>query len=678
MNPNSSRPSGDGTAGTIGLSMTAHNPVVQPGGVDSAHNLRQCSLIRVPYIEQTADITMRSPWMSLACSLLAGVILAGGLATRAWADKRVALVVGNANYVNVPPLSNPTNDAEDVTVKLRKLGFDVVTGFNLDLPGWRAALQEFERKAASSDAALFYYAGHAMQYQGQNYLLPTSAVLKDETSLIYDMISVNAVKEVFVRANARIRIMILDACRNNPLADNFARSISGSTRNLPALTRGLARVDKPEGMVIVYATMADEVAEDGKATRNSPFTSALLARMEQPGVEIATLFRQVQGDVMAKTGNKQKPELNIAMADSFFFNTAETDTEFWVRIRDSGDPRLIREFIISYPRSPHVGDAEYRLSQIENAGKREADDRKTAEERETAKAKRELEARQKAEADAAAARQAHEDRLRDAEDARRQSEFAAAAKRDTEARQKAESDAAALRKADDERQRAAEEAKRQAEFAAAAKRDAEARQKAEAEAAAQRKAEEERQRTAEEARRQAENVAAVRRDSEARQKAEAEAAAQRRVLEERQRAEAEAEARRQADEAQRREAQAKAQPRIAAAEVNWGGAGQEARLLMDRRRELEATAKRSVSKCVVEAKALKTKSSPQELEARLAVEVRAQIQSFLIDRGYFDGEADGTFGQSSRQAIKKFQQELGVISTGYLTFCELQSLQTPK
>ena len=341
----------------------------------------------------------------LARCLLAGLVVMW--ATAALADKRVALVVGNSNYKHIPALPNPVNDAQDVADKLTRLGFDVVTGIDVDLQGWRAALQQFERKAANADAAVFYFAGHGMQHQGQNYLMPVNAVLKDETSLVYDMIAVNDIKNAFDRARIGVRIMILDACRNNPLAESFNRAIDGPTRSVTAATRGLARIGKAEGMVVVYATMADQVAEDGKSTRNSPFTSALLARLDEPGVEIATLFRRVQGDVISKTAQKQQPELTIALAQEFYLNTNETDAMVWARISEAGDPLLLRDFIEKYPGSAHLRDARFRLdvlNQVKSSGAaaEEANARAAAKE---AALKAELEAKTEEAAKALADRQ---------------------------------------------------------------------------------------------------------------------------------------------------------------------------------------------------------------------------------------------------------------------------------
>src|SRR6266852_722531 len=182
----------------------------------------------------------------------------------ALAERRVALVVGNSQYKNSNAvLGNPRNDARDVSEVLRTLGFEVVLTVDADKREFDRSLQQFARLASDADAALFFFAGHAMQHQGRNYLMPIDAELEDEISLPYQMVSFDAVNFALDRAKG-VKIIILDACRNNPVANRFVRAVFGGTRDL-ASARGLARIDKTQGMVVSYATGANEVAEDGKA-----------------------------------------------------------------------------------------------------------------------------------------------------------------------------------------------------------------------------------------------------------------------------------------------------------------------------------------------------------------------------------------------------------------------------
>jgi len=207
-------------------------------------------------------------------SWVAGITLAAviviGTSVDASAERRVALVVGNSNYKATGlSLPNPRNDADDVSAVLKSLGFEVVTALDATKRGMEVKLQEFIGLAINADSALFFYAGHAMQYQGRNYLMPTDAELEDAFSVRFQTVGMEAVSAALERANG-VKITILDACRNNPLASSLRRRIAGAST-----TRGLARMDKTQGTVVAYATAPDEVTNDGQG-RNSPFTAALL------------------------------------------------------------------------------------------------------------------------------------------------------------------------------------------------------------------------------------------------------------------------------------------------------------------------------------------------------------------------------------------------------------------
>jgi tetratricopeptide (TPR) repeat protein len=229
--------------------------------------------------------------------------------------RRVALVIGNADYKNTPALRNPQNDASDMAVSLKRLGFQVIFKQDLDKHGMDEAFREFAREVRSADAALFYYAGHAMQFEGVNYLMPVDARLADETDVPYEMAKLDDVVADMARMNG-VRIAVLDACRNNPLEEQLKRSVA-STRGA-AMNRGLARVARPEGLIVAYATQSGNVAEDGSG-RNSPFTAALLQNIETPGLEVGTLFRRVMGSVKQATGGKQHPELSVLFDGEFYF-----------------------------------------------------------------------------------------------------------------------------------------------------------------------------------------------------------------------------------------------------------------------------------------------------------------------------------------------------------------------
>jgi hypothetical protein len=319
----------------------------------------------------------------------------------AFADRRVALVVGNSNYGNPSiNLVNPKNDAEDIAAALRSLNFDVIQVTDARKPQFEAALQKFARTAINADSALFFYAGHAMQYHGVNYLMPVDAELQDEISLRYEMVSVDDIRAALGTATG-VKIMILDACRNNPLADRLMKSIKGASRSINA-TRGLARIDKTQGMVVAYATAADDVALDGNG-RNSPFTTALLKRMKQPGLEIVRMFQTVAEDVYTSTNGRQRPELSIDFFGDYFLNNK--DRLAWERIRDSIKADDFRQFIQRFPASPRALDAKYRLDLLERMAREREMERQAAEKQiADARAKLEADRRHQQEVEAEAAR----------------------------------------------------------------------------------------------------------------------------------------------------------------------------------------------------------------------------------------------------------------------------------
>ena len=301
---------------------------------------------------------------TLIAAVTAAASLFLALSTDALADRRVALVIGNSQY-NFTGLSltNPKNDASDVAGALRTLGFEVIEATNTSKRDFDMALAQFARRATDADSALFFYAGHAMQYQGRNYLMPVDAELEDEISVRYQMIAIDDVRAALDRAPG-VRIMILDACRNNPLAEQFAQNMTGQHRSIGSV-RGLARIDKTQGMVVAYSTAADEVAMDGQG-RNSPYTVALLKRLQEPGLEIEMMFRRIAADVNAQTNGKQRPETYVSLLNEYYLNQA--DRTAWNAVKDSSDPAALRGFITRFPSSPLLGQAEARLQLVERTG----------------------------------------------------------------------------------------------------------------------------------------------------------------------------------------------------------------------------------------------------------------------------------------------------------------------
>jgi Caspase domain len=231
-----------------------------------------------------------------------------------FADTRVALVIGNGAYQNAPRLPNPRNDATDVAAALRRSGFDTILSTDLDKTGMEEATIRFARAARAADVAMFYYSGHALQFGGVNYLVPIDAKLTDEADL-RRMTRVDDVVADLAQAR-NLRILVLDSCRDNPLADQLRRSI-GATRAIP-LQRGLAKIDSPEGMIVAYATQAGRTAEDGDG-RNSPYTAAFLKHIDERE-EIGSIFRRVSADVYETTKHEQLPELSLSFIGEFYLH----------------------------------------------------------------------------------------------------------------------------------------------------------------------------------------------------------------------------------------------------------------------------------------------------------------------------------------------------------------------
>jgi uncharacterized caspase-like protein len=253
----------------------------------------------------------RSFFSCLLPAFLALVILCGPAA----AERRVALVVGNGAYEHVPKLRNPRNDAIDLTTRLAALGFEVIGGSDLDRRTLVERLIQFGRAAETADVALFYYAGHGLQVNGRNYLVPTDAQVEYASEIDISLVSLDGVMQQLERGS-RVNLVFLDACRDNPFKDQLARS--SSNRAAVPISQGLGRVQTGSGTFIAFATQPDAVASDGTG-RNSPFTSALLTHIGHPGQSISDLMIEVRKDVMAATAGRQVPWDSSSLTGRFAF-----------------------------------------------------------------------------------------------------------------------------------------------------------------------------------------------------------------------------------------------------------------------------------------------------------------------------------------------------------------------
>ena len=238
---------------------------------------------------------------SLKFWIVASLLLIG---QPALAEKRVALVLGNSAYQNVPPLSNPVNDAALMARTLKNAGFEIVDSRqNLSALETRRVLREFADKAGNADVAVIYYAGHGIEIDGSNYLIPVDAKLERDSDVYDEAFSLDRVL-VSVESTKKLRLVILDACRDNPFAQSMKKSVA--TRSVG---RGLAKVEPASpNTLIAYSAKAGSTAADGGGT-NSPFTVALSKHLTTPGLDVRRAFGFVRDDVLKATSNRQEPYL---------------------------------------------------------------------------------------------------------------------------------------------------------------------------------------------------------------------------------------------------------------------------------------------------------------------------------------------------------------------------------
>lgn len=220
----------------------------------------------------------------------------------AHAEKRVALVMGNSAYKSAPRLANPVNDASLVGGMLKKAGFDQVdVKLDLNAAEMRRALRDFGGKAREADVAVVYYAGHGIELDGTNYLIPVDATLETDSDVLDETLPLE--RTLFaVEPAKQLRLVILDACRDNPFAKTMKRTMAAR-----AIGRGLAKVEPTSpNTMIAFAAKAGSMASDGDS-RNSPFATALVERLPTPGLDLRKAFGFVRDDVLKNTGYKQEP-----------------------------------------------------------------------------------------------------------------------------------------------------------------------------------------------------------------------------------------------------------------------------------------------------------------------------------------------------------------------------------
>ncbi len=291
------------------------------------------------------------------------------------ASDRVALVIGNADYARVGQLANPVNDATDLAAALTRIGFDVTLASDLDFVGMHRALQAFSRVAANADMAMVYFAGHGVEIDKQNYLIPTDATLESDRQVVLETISLDLVTEAVSGARS-LRMVVLDACRNNPFIERMVRSVANRS-----VGRGLGAFEPTGGTLVAYSAKGGTVASDGVG-RNSPFMQGLLANIEEPGIDVSLMFRKVRDAVLKSTDNVQEPFVygSLPGEELYLVPTlavaevpssprivgtvpitpppgSEQEEFAWSLVRDSADADKLQQYLFAYPEGAHVSEA---------------------------------------------------------------------------------------------------------------------------------------------------------------------------------------------------------------------------------------------------------------------------------------------------------------------------------
>jgi Caspase domain len=470
---------------------------------------------------------MRAPAPSIAGVLLTAASMFGGYAeARAdTAETKVALIVGNSKYAHAPELSNPGNDAVAVADALSKIGFKVTVKKDATEQDFGASLKEFARDATKSDVALFYFAGHGVQYANENYFLPVDTKLADINDIEFDTIPMDLVVKAANKAH-KVKIIILDACRADPTDHGQSASRSPPEIGISAGFATLHTINNADGMIVFYSAEAGQEALDGQGSQNSPFAQSLVKHIVESNAKIQDVFQLVSNDVKAGTKLFQHPTIALDETTTpVILNPAETAEDVWLRIHKSNNPDDFRQFIKGFPDTPQADDAQRALDYLDvkkrDAERDAVEQKKKAEEEKAKQRQAELEQEQQkklaAEQDRLNKEKAEKE-ARDKAEAEKRAQIEADRKADEEriAEDKRKWDAAAAehtRQALEKAARAEAEAKRLADEASAAK------QKLAAEADAASKEEE--RRNADEAARKALEAQEAAKKEDERQKQQA-------------------------------------------------------------------------------------------------------------------------------------------------------------
>ena len=272
---------------------------------------------------------------------------------------KLALVIGNSRYATAR-LPNPTNDAKALATKLRDLGFEVMQGTDQNQRQMKSLIEKFGQKLQQQKGVgLFFYAGHGIQSQGKNYLIPIGSNIQREANLAYDAIDIGRVLSEMQYAGNNLNIVILDACRNNPLSRSFRSA-----------KRGMARLtNTPTDLLIAYATAPDQVANDGKG-RHSPYTQALLNSLNQKGWSIEKVFKETSKTVRATTHGQQIPWISSSIVQDFQFNPSSAETvnryedRFWDIVSKTDSCAMYQAYMDEYPQGHYIRLAKIKKKRL--------------------------------------------------------------------------------------------------------------------------------------------------------------------------------------------------------------------------------------------------------------------------------------------------------------------------
>lgn len=353
------------STGAASLMMWFGNRKFKQGG--TSERVRSSAGIRLLSRAIARAVLLRlAAWISCAGLMLC---LFGSSAD---AETRIALVIGNSAYA-AQPLRNARADAQLMARTLRDVGFEVIEALDADAERMRAALTAFNRSLKAPDAvALFYFAGHGVQSQGENYLIPVGAGIVDMSDVAINALALADVMRTLANARTRLNIVILDACRDNPFAT--------SGRNLAA--GGLAPAVAPSGTFIGYATAPGQTARDGSGA-NSPYTAALAFNIPRPGTTLEEVFRDTRRAVLAATAGQQVPWEHSSLVGAFYFKDKPTlpetsavrldsrsqaqlaEIEAWEAIRASASLADLRRHISNYPNGLFAELAAVKIAQLQ-------------------------------------------------------------------------------------------------------------------------------------------------------------------------------------------------------------------------------------------------------------------------------------------------------------------------